>query len=114
MTLLRPLAYVSIPLLFLNSVSSHSTLARYYIRLALYLSTLGLCSVYGALVSIALTLVGRRFEINWIVARTFYGLAARAMGIYFEVEGEHWLKTTSPAILIGNHQSMLDIIYLGR
>lgn len=113
MLLLKPLAYVSIPLLFLNSVSSHSTIGRYYIRLALYLSTLGFCSAYGALVSIVLTLVGRRFEINWVVARTFYTLAGRGLGIDFEVEGEHWLKT-GPAILIGNHQSMLDIIYLGR
>lgn len=114
MSLLKPLAYVSIPLLFFNTLSSHSTLGRYYVRLALYLSTLGLCSVYGALVSISLTLVGRRFEINWVVARTFYNLAGRVLGIYFEVEGEDWLKNTNPAILIGNHQSMLDIMYLGR
>jgi lysophosphatidate acyltransferase len=114
MSLLKPLAYVSIPLLFFNSLSSHSTLGRYYIRLALYLSTLGLCCVYGTLVSIGLTLAGRRFEINRVMARTFYSLAGKALGICFEVEGEHWLTTTNPAILIGNHQSMLDIIYLGR
>ncbi|KAF8592591.1 1-acylglycerol-3-phosphate O [Ramaria rubella] len=114
MSFLTSLAYISIPLLFLHSVSTHSTLGRYYIRLGIYLSTLGLCSVYGALVSIGLTLVGRRFEINWVVARTFYNLAGRALGISFEVEGEHWLDATRPAILVGNHQSMLDIIYLGR
>ena len=114
MSLFKPLAYVSIPLLCFNWISSHSSLGRYYIRLALYLSTLGLCSIYGTLVSIGLTLVGRRFEINWVVARSFYSLAGRVLGIFFEVEGEHWLKTTRPAILIGNHQSMLDIIYLGR
>ncbi|KAF8489104.1 hypothetical protein JB92DRAFT_3085312 [Gautieria morchelliformis] len=96
MLLLKPLAYISIPLLFFNSLSSHSTLGRYYIRLALYLSTLGLCCVYGTLVSIGLTLVGRRFEINWVMARTFYSLAGRALGICFEVEGS------------------TDIIYLGR
>jgi len=112
--ILKPLAYFSIPILFLHSLSSHSTLGRYYIRLALYLSTLGLCSVYGALISIGMTLVGQRFEINWVVARTFYNLAGRVMGIQFEVEGEHWLESTRPAILVGNHQSMLDIIYLGR
>jgi len=114
MSLFKPLAYVSIPFLFLHSLSTHSTLGRYYIRLALYLSTLGLCSIYGALVSIGLTLVGHRFEINWLVARTFYNLAGRVLGIQFEVEGEHWLESTRPAILVGNHQSMLDIIYLGR
>ena len=111
---LKPLAYVSIPLLFFHSVSTHSALGRYYIRIALYLSTLGFCSFYGALVSIGLTLAGRRFEINWVVARTFYSLIRRILGIRFTVEGEHWLESTRPAVIVGNHQSMLDIIYLGR
>jgi len=108
------LTYISIPILFFSSLSSHSTLGRYYVRLTLYLSTLGLCSVYGALISIGMTLVGKRFEINWVVARTFHQLAGRVLGIHFEVEGGHWLETTRPAILLGNHQSMLDILYLGR
>lgn len=36
------------------------------------------------------------------------------MGITIDVEGEHWIRNTCPAILVGNHQSMLDILYLGR
>ncbi|GJJ07328.1 hypothetical protein Clacol_001529 [Clathrus columnatus] len=36
------------------------------------------------------------------------------MGITCEVEGEHWFEVTGPAVMVGNHQSMLDILYLGR
>jgi len=35
------------------------------------------------------------------------------MGIEFKVEDEEYMSTPS-AIYVGNHQSMLDILYLGR
>jgi len=114
MLLLQSVAYVSLPLLVLHSVSSRSSVGRYYIRLAIYLSTLSLCSVFGAVASVGLILAGRRYKSNQITARTFYAIAGPALGISFDVEGEHWLQTTCPAVLIGNHQSMLDILYLGR
>ncbi|KAG9120601.1 1-acylglycerol-3-phosphate O-acyltransferase [Ceratobasidium sp. 392] len=60
-----------------------------------------------------MTVIGQRFDINWVVARSFYIAAGRIMGIDFKVEGEEHMDTPS-AIFIGNHQSMLDILYLGR
>ncbi|KAF8528834.1 1-acylglycerol-3-phosphate O [Hysterangium stoloniferum] len=114
MSFLQSVTYVSLPLLVLHSVSSRSSVGRYYIRLAIYLSTLSLCSVFGAVASVGAILAGRRYKSNQITARTFYAIAGPALGISFDVEGEHWLQTTCPAVLIGNHQSMLDILYLGR
>lgn len=114
MSFFKPLAYISIPLLFLHTLSANSPLARYYIRLFLYVSTLGIVSLYGALSSIGLTLIGRRFSINHLTARAFYAVAGRAMGISFDVEGEEWLDKSRPAVLVGNHQSILDVLYLGR
>lgn len=111
---LKPIAYLSLPIMLCHELSSKSTRARYYIRLVLYLSTLGVCSVWGVIVSIAMSLVGRRFDINYVVARSFYLLASRLLGIRFQVEGEEHLDTSRPAILVGNHQTMLDILYLGR
>jgi len=113
MSIFKPLAYISIPILFLQTLSAKFPLARYYIRLALYVSTLSIVSIYGALASVVLTLVGRRYTINLVTARAFYALASRAVGITVDVEGEQWINTR-PAILVGNHQSMLDILYLGR
>lgn len=66
------------------------------------------------LVSIGMTLIGRRFDINWVVARSFYAVVSRALDIRFEVEGEEHLQRNGASVLMGNHQSMLDILYLGR
>ena len=112
--LLKPLAYFSLPVFLLHTASSISPLCRYYIRLCLYLSSLSICSIWGVLVSIGLTIVGRRFDINWVTARSFYAIASRALDIRFEVEGEEHLNSVGASILMGNHQSMLDILYLGR
>jgi len=65
------------------------------------------------IVAVGMSLAGRRFDINWVVARSFYFLGSRLLDIKFVVEGEEHLETR-PAILVGNHQSVLDILYIGR
>ncbi|QRV72360.1 acyltransferase [Ceratobasidium sp. AG-Ba] len=110
---LKPLAYLSLPALVLRYLSERSPVVRYYVRLSTYLSTLGVLSIWGVLVSLGMTAAGQRFDINWVVARSFYITAGRIMGIDFKVEGEEHMNVPS-AIFIGNHQSMLDILYLGR
>ncbi|KZT29369.1 1-acylglycerol-3-phosphate O [Neolentinus lepideus HHB14362 ss-1] len=112
-TFVRPLAYVSVPFFLIHTLANHNPLIKYYLRLGLYLSTLGICSVWGAMVAVGMSLAGRRFDVNFVTARSFYLLTSRVLGIKFVVEGEEHLDTR-PAVLVGNHQSMLDIIYLGR
>lgn len=109
----KPLAYVSLPVYVLHKAAEAFPFARYYIRLSLYLSTLGLCSIWGAIVSVGMSLIGQRFNANFITARSFYGLVSRVIDMRVEVEGEEHLENR-PAVLIGNHQSMLDIMILGR
>jgi len=111
--LLKPLAYVSVPIFILRSIAQSSPFARYYIRVILYYSTLGLVSAWGVIVAVGMSLAGRRFDINWVVARSFYLLASKIIDIRFVVEGEEHLDI-KPAILVGNHQSVVDILYLGR
>lgn len=110
---LKPLAYLSLPALVLRYLAERSPAVRYYLRLTTYLSTLGVLSVWGVFVSLGMTALGQRFDINWVVARSFYITAGRIMGIDFKVEGEEHMDVPS-AIFIGNHQTMLDILYLGR
>lgn len=112
-SLIKPLAYLSLPVVVLHSLSKSSPIARYYVRLGLYLSTIGACSVWGAIVAVTLSVVGDRFNSNWVVARSFYAITSRLFGIKVVVEGEEYLDTR-PSILVGNHQSMLDLIYIGR
>lgn len=113
LSLVKPLAYLSLPLFLLRTASNASPLARYYVRLGVYLSAIGVCSVWGVVTAIGMTLAGNRFDINWVVARSFYHLTSRLLGIYIEIEGEEYLSTR-PAVMIMNHQSMLDILVIGR
>jgi len=111
--IVKPLAYLGIPAYLLHKLSASNPLARYYVRLTLYVSTLGLCSLWGVIVSIAMSISGHRYDVNWVIARSFYALAGRALDIRFVVEGEEHLETR-PSVMVGNHQSMVDITYLGR
>ncbi|KAI5481929.1 1-acylglycerol-3-phosphate acyltransferase [Pseudohyphozyma bogoriensis] len=101
----------ALPLVMLTKWSSP---LRYYMRLSVYLSGMAACSIWGVIASIAMSLVGRSKDINYVVARTFHGTVAPLVGIRFTVEGEEHLYDNRPAVIIGNHQTMLDILYLGR
>ncbi|PAV21048.1 1-acylglycerol-3-phosphate O [Pyrrhoderma noxium] len=109
----KPLAYISLPVFLLRTASKASPLARYYVRLGIYLSTVGICSVWGVVASIGMSLIGKRYDIKWFVARSFYLLAGRLLDITIEVEGEEYLSQR-PSVMLGNHLSMLDLLYLGR
>ncbi|KAH9948783.1 1-acylglycerol-3-phosphate O [Amylocystis lapponica] len=111
--LLKPVAYLSLPVVALHTLSKSSPITRYYVRLALYLSTISVCSVWGVVCAVTMSLVGHRLDVNYVIARSFYFLTSRMLGVRFVVEGEEHLETR-PAVLVGNHQSMMDIIYLGR
>ena len=113
LSVIKPLAYLSLPAFAIHTLAKSNPVARYYVRLGVYLSTLGLCSMWGILAAIGMNLVGETYNVNYVVARSFYALVSRVLGIKIIVEGEEYLDTR-PAILVGNHQSMLDIIYLGR
>ncbi|KAJ6610357.1 hypothetical protein B0H10DRAFT_2166065 [Mycena sp. CBHHK59/15] len=93
LSLLKPVAYASLP---------HG---RYYTRTLIYVGTVGFVATLGAFYAAGLALVGRKYDVNHAVARTFYALAGTAMSLSVE-EGS--------AILMGNHQSMLDLIPVGR
>ena len=112
-SIIKPLVYVSLPALALKTFADTSPIARYYVRVGLYLSTLGVCSIWGVICSIGMGLTGNRFDVFYVVARSFYFLASRMIGIRLVVEGEEYLETR-PSVLVGNHQSMFDILYLGR
>ncbi|SCZ88819.1 BZ3500_MvSof-1268-A1-R1_Chr2-1g04657 [Microbotryum saponariae] len=87
---------------------------RYYTRLTFFLLGLATCSAWGVVVSVVMALIGRASDVNYVVARSFHALVAPLVGVKFTVEGEEHLKQTKPAVVIGNHQTMIDILYLGR
>lgn len=93
--------------------STKSPVASYYVGTATYFVCLMICSAWGIVATPFMALIGRRYDIQWLVARSFYELGSRWLGITMTVEGWEHLETR-PAIYIGNHQSMIDILFLGR
>ena len=87
--------------------------ASFYARILASYGTLILCASYGVLASLALRLVGKQNIAQWATARCFHYTMALTTGVRFEiVEGAEYLNTR-PCVLIGNHQSELDVLLLG-
>ena len=112
-SLFKPLAYLSLPVLFLRSLAGTSPLARYYIRAVAYVGTLVSVASGCFVAAIGFTAVGKQHDVNHLVAKIFYAAVTRLFNITVEVEGEEHLNSR-PAILMSNHQSMLDVIVIGR
>jgi hypothetical protein len=84
---------------------------RYYVRLTTFLLGLATNSVWGVLASIAMSAAGKAGDVNWLVARSFWKSTAPLVGIRFRVEGEeHLTEREGPVVMVGNHQTMLDIL----
>lgn len=86
--------------------------AQFWIRRVIYVVSLLTVSMVGLVAAVGMALAGKRAQINWFVARMFYGLASWWLGIKFTIDGAEHL-TTAPAVFVGNHQSMVDLLYLG-
>lgn len=81
--------------------------------LAAYITLLA-CTVFGALVSAVLTLVGRQQISQWAVARSFKYAMRCTTGVVFTVDDPRGvLATTRPAVFVANHQTELDVLMLG-
>jgi lysophosphatidate acyltransferase len=107
--LFRPLAYLS-PVIF---AAWFTPIGRYYIRVGIFVGLLFTVGSSSGITAVVMAIAGRQYDVNWAVARYFYWVASRTLNITVELEGEEYLEAP-PAVLIGNHQSMIDILWLGR
>ncbi|ORX35002.1 putative 1-acylglycerol-3-phosphate O-acyltransferase [Kockovaella imperatae] len=122
--LAKPVTLIStIALSSLSLLSKRYQRVRYGYHLLIYVSTLGALSIWGVVVSVLASVTGQRLNINYYVARSFYNVCSPLINIRFIVEGEEHLTGLlrggtdgqgQSAVLVGNHQSFLDILYLGR
>ncbi|GMM32892.1 1-acylglycerol-3-phosphate O-acyltransferase [Saccharomycopsis crataegensis] len=88
--------------------------SKFYLKTFVAVNVFFGCAIYGVVASIVLTLIGKQHLCQWATARAFYGSFSRILGIKIEVLNEERLVNNLPGILIGNHQSTLDILILGR
>lgn len=74
------------------------------------------CATYGALASALL----RCFNLHhayaqWTTAKSFKWVCRYTMGVRFEIldDGDEILNSKRPMVILGNHQSELDVLFLG-
>lgn len=106
----KPLFYLS-PIIFVGYAVSPT--CRYYLRVGMFAGCLSMVGVTCGFIAAGMSLAGMTYDVNYVVGNSFYWLAHRVLDITIEVEGEEHLQNR-PAVMVGNHQSMLDILWLGR
>lgn len=78
-----------------------------------YYGCLLVCASYGVVASAALRLVGKPGYSQWTVACSYKWTMWFTTGVWFDIiEGEEHLSLR-PSVLVGNHQTELDILLLG-
>lgn len=112
-SVLKPLAYLSLPVVLLRSIAASSPMGRYYVRQTVYVGTLMTVAACSAFIAAGMSVVGRRHDVNYMVAQVFYALASRFLELEIKVEGEEHLLAR-PGVLMANHQTMLDVLVMGR
>jgi len=110
----KPLAYISLPLILVRQIAVSRSIGRYYARVVVYVGTLMTVASCSVIIAAGMSLIGRATDTNSIVARVFYFLTTRALDLRIEVEGEENLLKDSPTVYMANHQSMLDVFVIGR
>lgn len=74
------------------------------------------CAAYGTIASAILKAFGLHYKYaQWTTARSFKWVGKLMIGVDFVIEGDgkQVLRNTRPAVIVGNHQTELDILMLG-
>jgi len=100
--------------IFLYVLSLRLSTAGFFARLLASYVSLVVCACYGVVVSVLLRLVGYGGLAQWAAGRSFKYVMKYSTGVTFTIEDPNdYLNKTRPAVLIGNHQSELDVLMLG-
>ncbi|KAJ2539759.1 hypothetical protein EV175_006307, partial [Coemansia sp. RSA 1933] len=94
----------------------YSTFAKllFFLQLALFIQCVLVASVAGMLANPLMRAVRRTPTTNWAAALVMRLLAEHILGITVEVIGAENLAHTRdrPCVLVANHQSLLDAVWL--
>ncbi|KIW04649.1 uncharacterized protein PV09_04394 [Verruconis gallopava] len=89
-------------------------LATFFARAFAFIWSLLLCAAYGIIISLVLRFIGKPGLAQWAVARAFKYVMFLSTGVWITIEDEFGGLKTRPMVLIGNHQTELDILFLGH
>jgi lysophosphatidate acyltransferase len=116
-----PLAvFLTTQVLYVVASLTKNQYIDFYARCAASFTALIVCATYGTLASLALNIVGYGGLGQWTTARAFKWTMWLSTGVWFEIEdpeglleGDKW-ENLRPAVLLGNHQTELDVLVLGH
>ncbi|KAF7197533.1 putative 1-acyl-sn-glycerol-3-phosphate acyltransferase [Pseudocercospora fuligena] len=101
-------------LVFLSNALKMPALEFYARSLASFIA-LFICACYGTIASACLNVVGYGGLGQWTTARSFKWTMLLFTGVWFDIQDEKdYLNTTRPAVFVGNHQTELDVLFLGH
>lgn len=107
--------FAAIQLLLLLGRATTNPALEFYGRSLASFTALFLCAVYGTIASAFLNVAGYGGLGQYTTARAFKWTMWLFTGVWFEMEDpEGWLGKTRPAVFVGNHQSELDVLFLGH
>lgn len=86
---------------------------KFYLKSIIFGSLIAGSAFYSLVSLFFLKLVGKVEYVQWNMARAFYYSFSTLLGIKVSIKNEELLKRT-PAVVISNHQSALDILVLGK
>lgn len=86
---------------------------KFYSKSFIYGFLLMICALYGVVASILLRIVGKEEYAQYTVARAFYFLVSKVLGITITIKNARYLRE-KPAVVVLNHQSALDVFVLGE
>ena len=88
--------------------------ASFYARILTSYACLVVCSIYGFLAAILLRLVGLHRISQWATARAFKYTMRYSTGVRFNIISGKQHLSTRPCVIVGNHQTELDVLMLGE
>lgn len=116
-----PLLLLRFAIFYLGLTTSLFTLsamgvsaASFYARILVSYLALIICAIYGLLVSVFLRPFGRHRIAQYLTARAFKYSMWFSTGIRFEIVSGLEHLSTRPCVIIGNHQSELDVLLIGE
>ena len=88
--------------------------ASFYARILTSYACLVICSIYGFLAALLLRLVGLHRISQWATARAFKYTMRFSTGVRFKIISGKQYLLTRPCVIVGNHQTELDVLMLGE
>ncbi|KAL1303931.1 hypothetical protein AAFC00_000384 [Neodothiora populina] len=104
---------VSIPALHALASVTHAPIFTFVARSIASFTALILCACYGVVASIVLRIVGYGGLSQWTTARGFKWIMWAMTGVEFAVSDKFGGLKVRPGVIVGNHQTELDVLMLG-